>query len=213
MAFAEARSGDVTVSDGAPRELRLGSKGELFTSESVGKYYEIAKRGQLFHASMQAGSALGVALTATAVTLTLYNPSTSTVNLAVLQCGISITTQQVTTATVENIVYAANVDPSAAIPATTTSATIRPGLLGLNAGQGKAFTAATLPAAPVVVRPFPLAAFMQITTQIAQPNLAAIDNIDGAISLAPNTCLTIQGLATTTGVSGIVSFTWAELPR
>lgn len=205
--------GPVQAADGSTPVLRAGRLGELFVSDSVGKYYELCRRGQLFSASLQAPTALGTALTATAVTFTLYNPAGSGVNVVPLQCGIVFDTLEATTANALKLVYAANVNTAAAAPTATTSIAsgIQSGLLGGGAGQAKVFTAATLPAAPTVVRVFPLSV-QPFTTATNTSGLAGIDYIDGAFSLAQNTAVTIQELATTTGNSGIISMLWAEIP-
>jgi hypothetical protein len=206
----QGQVGPQVVADGSQVNTRLGRLGELFISDSVGKYYELCRRGQIFSAAMQAGASLGTALTSTAVTLTLYNPAGSGVNLVLLQCGVNMTTVPVV-AEVNTLVYAGNVNTAAAAPSTVTAAVIQSGLLGGAAGQGKAYTAATLPAAPVVVRTFPLAWSNVVTTEGYVGGLGVMDYVDGALSLAQNTAVTIQQIAGTTA-SGIVFMTWAEIP-
>jgi hypothetical protein len=209
--LAEIRTGIQQSQDGAVNPARAGRFNELIGGEAVGKYYEIARQGRIFCASMQAGASLGTALTATAVTFTLYNPSASGVNLSLLQCGVCLSTEVVNAET-GILVYAANVDPSAAIPSATTPLTVRPALLGASANSaGRAFSAATLPATPVVVRVFPLAHNQVATTATSLSGLAAVDYVDGALALAPNTAVTIQQIKTTAD-SGIVSMVWAEIP-
>ena len=214
MAFAEGRVGAITVSDGSPREVRLDRFCALVTQDAAGKYYELSKQGRIFCGAMAAGASLGTALTATAVTLTLYNPSTSGVNVSLLQCSICLTTE-VVNAEVGVIVYACNVVPSAAIPTTTTllaAANWGPTLLGSAAAPlAQLFTAATLPATPVIRRVFPLAHNQVATTATALSGLANVDYVDGALCLAPNTAVTIQQIKTTAD-SGIVGYVWAEIP-
>ena len=210
--LAEIRTGIVRASDGTVNPARAGRFGELICGDTVGKYFELAKQGQLFCASMQGGTTLGTVLQNTAVTFTLYNPSASGVLVSLLECSISFTALQVTTTTIETLVYAANLNTAAAIPTATTALTVRSALLGAGSGQAQAFSAATLPATPVVIRVFPLNAFCTVTTQLAESSLSATDKIDGAIVLQPNTAVTIQELATTTSASGIISMLWAEIP-
>lgn len=208
--------GNVKLADGSSYAGRLGRLGEQITGNAVGKYYELAKQGQLYVASMQAGAALGVALTATAVTLTLANPATSTVNLSLLQTAVSMTASQTTTATGESIVYA--FDPT--FPTSITYAKIRPVLLGTSipaatlngaGSQGIAATAATLAATPIVVRVHPFN-YNCFTTNAAGAAGGWLDEVDGALVLGPGTSVTLQGLATTTGINGILSMMWAEIP-
>lgn len=209
--LAEVRTGFVQAGDGAVNPARAGRFGELVTQDAVGKYYEIARQGRIFVAALNAGAALGTALTATAVTVTLYNPTGSGVNLSILQGAVTWTTQTAGVS-VASLVWAVNADPSAAIPATTTALTVRPALIGGSANSsGRAFSAATLPAIPVVARVFPLGASQVVTTSSALGGLAATDYVDGALCLAPNTAATIQQIATVTQ-SGIISIIWAEIP-
>lgn len=208
----ELQVGPRIVADGSENIARAGRFGELFTSESTGRFYELSKQGRIFTTARQAGAAMGTALTATAVTLTLYNPSGSGVNLAILQSTVALTATQTTTATGSVIVYAANVDPAAAIPTTTTALTVYPALLGgAFASVARAYSAATLPAAPVVVRVHPFA-FNSFTTNASSGGAGATDYVDGALCLAPGTAVTLQEIATTTTSSGIMSITWCEIP-
>ena len=211
--LAEVKTGMIQAGDGSVNVARAGRFGEVITGEAVGKYYEMSKQGRVFCASQQAGAVMGVSLTATAVTVTLFNPSGSGVNLSLLQTSIAFTALQTTTTTTEVLVYAVNPDPSSAIPTGMTQLTVRPALIGAPyTSMGRAFSAATVPAAPVVVRIFPLAAYCTSGTQLAESGLAATDYVDGAIVLAPNTAVTIQELATTTQATGIISMVWAEIP-
>jgi len=208
----ESRTGDMLAGDASMNPLRSGRYGELVTDASVGRFSNIVRQGKIFTASMQAGAAFGTALTATAVTFTLYNPSSSSVYLAVLQAWFQMSANQTTTTNAPIVVYAANVDTAAAIPATTTAITVRSALLGGSAGTGVVYSAATLPAAPIVVRVFPWGFACQNGGTVVQSgNPTQIDNVDGALVLKPNSCLTLQGIATSTAITGIAGMTWAEL--
>lgn len=201
--------GPQTKADGTVTQPRLGRLAEVLTGDSVGKYYELCRRGQIFAASMQAGAALGTALTATAVTFTLYNPSGSGVNLVLLQCALALTVPPTVTVAVANAyVYAVNVNTAAAAPTSVTPLTVQSGLLGGGSGQGKAYSAATLPAAPVVARVHPLGQSNQ--TAVGDANTALVDYVDGALCLAQNTTVTLQGIGVAS--SGLISMVWAEIP-
>ncbi len=209
MSFLEGRAGDAVIADGVPREVRLGRFSEL-VSNLGGDYAELMRHGHLYQASMQAGASLGTALTATAVTLTLYNPSGSSVILAILECAVVITAlPAVAAGNNVALVYAANDDPSSPIPVTVTQLTVRNALLGKGVGSGRAYSAATLPAAPVVIRVHPLGVNNQ--TAVGMGMLAGKDLVNGAIGLQPNTAVTLQAIGTAS--SGIVSMLWAEIPR
>lgn len=210
--LSEVRTGPVLSSDGAVNVARAGRFGELLTNDAVGKYYQAAVDGRLFMASMQATAVTGTALTATAVTFTLWNPPSSNVNLSVVSGNVNVGVLQTTTGNIPTYVWAANVNPAAAVPATNTEIVVRSGLLGGATGRGIVFSATTLPAVPIIIRLFPLATACTATTQLAEVALAAVDHVDGAIVIAPNTAVTIQGIATTTQISAFIGMTWIEVP-
>jgi len=190
----------VPQSDGNKQAYpRYGKTGELIVSAGLPKYYELVSRGMCYMSSNQAEVTFGTALTATAVTHTIYNPQGSSVNVVLLQCATTIRT----CSTPGHLVYAANVNNNAVAPATNTELIIRNAKLDLSAGYAKAYSATTLPAAPVAVRSFGAT----ITAAGVAP---MIDYIDGAIILGPNTAITVQGI-TVVG-TGIISFFWAEIP-
>jgi hypothetical protein len=211
--------GPQSKGDGSVSQPRLGRLAELLTSESVGKYYELARRGQSYLAAMQAGAGLGTALTNTTVTIALYNPPGSGVYGAILQCTVAAAgVPETTTATYQNVVYAVQVQN--AFPTSPTNAIVIPSAVGGNlaAAQGsnllKAYTAATFstPAtAPVVARvhPFGVANF---TTNAVAGGTGAVDYVDGALVIPSGTYCVIQGIATTTQTSGLISVAWAEIP-
>ena len=112
--------------------------------------------------------------------------------------------------------YAVNGIKGQAAPSSTTplaAANIFPALIGSGySPAAQVYTAATLPATPVVARIFPLSAYCTATTQLAETALHGIDYVEGALCLAPGTMVTIQGIASTTGVTGAISMSWAEIP-
>ena len=157
---------------------------------------------------MQAGASLGTALTSTAVTLTLYNPVNSGIWCVLLETTLGITTG-LAAAGATAYVHAVNVNPFAAAPTSVTNATIRNCLLGGTTGLANAYTAATLPAAPVVART-PFTSRVIGATPVSEFSVSFIDNTDGKIILTPNTAVTLQCIGTAS--SGIVGFIWEEVP-
>ncbi len=172
-----------------------------------GEWYNAVTRGKVFEATLQAGASLGTALTATAVTLSLYNPSGSGVRLILLQVKVAITTILGGAGTTA-YVLAANLDPTAAVPASVTPVTPRNLLLGGGvAVAGLAYSAATLPAAPEVIR---VIGSTYYATAAAVAPVSFEDNVNGAVVLPVNTVVTVQGIGQTS--SGIVSLMWEEVP-
>lgn len=164
--------------------------------------YIVDGTDQVYTAAHQAGQALSVALSTTQTGFTLYNPAGSGKNLVVLQTTLLFATAP---AGISSIVYAANVNPLAAAPATNTSLTVRNAVLGNPAaGAGLVYSATTLPAAPVVVR------------ALGGPNASGsttppfiVDDVNGALVITPGCCLSINAL--TTAISVIASMTWREV--
>ena len=180
-----------------PRTSRMGA---WVTTPAHGKYAEASLRGRLYCAANQAEVTYGTALTATAVTFTLYNPIGSPVDLSLLQIGIATRTSS----TAGHLLLAANVNNTAAAPATNTELTIRNCKLDGSAGYAKVYSATTLPAAPVAI----LALLSMGVTVTGEGNFV---DVDGAITLGPNTAVTVQGI-TVVG-TGILSMVWEEVPR
>lgn len=157
---------------------------------------------EVYSACNQAGQATSVALSTTQTGFTLYNPAGSGKNLVILQTTIACTTAPAGAAT---IIYAANSNPNAAVPATNTLLTVHPAVIGRTAtGAGIVYSATTLPAAPTVIRSVggPVAA-----SQINPPYI--LDNVDGAIVVGEGCAVSINAL--TTAISAIISMTWREV--
>lgn len=166
-----------------------------------GKYFDSVDAGRCFMCAQQAAAALGTALTATAVTVTLYNPIGSGKNLVLLQATLAV----VVGTTAGQVVYAVNDNIAAAIPATNTELTVRNCKLGGGeASMGKIYSVTTLPAAPVAVR---VLAGIISTTPGGVHNF--VDDVDGAIILQENTAVTIQGI--TTNATGQIGLMWEQV--
>ncbi len=169
---------------------------------AVGEYEEMTARGEVYCACNQTAVTFGTSLTQTAVTFTLYNPVGSPVDLVLLNVGVSFATGT----TAGEIVLAANVNNNAAIPATNTALTVRNARLDGAAGYGIAYSATTLPAAPVAIRT------VGYVVSTAPVNAGIInDEVKGAVILGPNTAVTVQGI--TVVATGLISMAWRERRR
>ena len=212
MNLIDSRVGSQDLGNGNVVPFRSGRYADFDFSESLGQYYELVKQGNVFCASRVAGAVWGTALTATAITLTLHNPIASTVDLVVLMATFQMTADQTTTTNAPTVLYAANLDNSEAA-VTGTALIVKNAYLFTKAGQGLAYSAATLPSTPIAIRVFPWGHVCQTSGTVIQKSQApAVDYVDGAIVLRPNTSVTLQGLATTTQITGIASIVWAEIP-
>jgi hypothetical protein len=199
--LSEATVGQRVLQDGNETELRLTRYGGLAVNHANVRFYDCVSRGNCFVVSQQAAAALGTALTATAVTLTLYNPTASGRNLVLIESTLVVPVAT----SAGQVVYAVNDTAGQAAPATTTAATIRNCLLGAgSASQARAFTAATLPSVPVAVRN--LAGIISATPGGVH---TIVDNVDGKLIITPGTMVTIQGI--TTNATGVISLLWEEV--
>lgn len=157
---------------------------------------------EIYLASTQAGQATSIALSTTQTGITLTNPLGSGKTLVLLQFTGAVTT---VTASAAALTLTANVDANAAEAVHTTPLTVRRANLGAGGtGVGLADSAATLPAAPIVVRSYQLA--------VAASNItpaAIIDYIDGAIQVAPGCSVSINSV--TTAVVGVWALIWEEI--
>lgn len=164
--------------------------------------YMTRSRGNTFCAANQAAVTFGVGLSATLATFGLHNPVGSGVNLVVRSCQIALSAVP---AALVAFYYAVQPNPAAAAPTTPTALTVRNIILGnATANAGLAYSAGTLAAAPVIIRPaFSILAALSIVPP------AFNDRIDGEIIVAPGTQLVVQGSAAASAFIGMV---WEELP-
>lgn len=159
---------------------------------------------EIYLASTQAGVATSTALSTTQTGFTLTNPAGSGKTLVLLQFNGSVSAAPAGAAP---LVLAANVNPVAAAVTQGTPLTVRKANLGVSGtGAGLAASAATLPAAPVVVATLqaPVAA-----SSITPANLNV--SFDGSLSIAPGCALSLSSI--TTAVTGIWSMIWEEVPE
>lgn len=190
---------------GTHSPIRLGRQAEGIVQDAHARYHEAAAGRALFSASLQAGAALGTALTATAVTLTLYNPVGSGVNLSVIRGGVAITTAPAGSAA---LVWASNHNAVAAIPSgvTALASGARAYPLGnTTVPQAQVYSAATLPAAPTVIR-----TLANVLATGGTSGAVLADDVQGAIEIGPGAAVTIQNIGT--AMSGIVDIAWEEIP-
>lgn len=166
-------------------------------------YGDLARQGQLFTAGLHTTD-WGTALTASASTITLYNPVESPVNLALVRAMALVTSGLAGITTV--LAYAATLDPVAAIPSTPVVFPSTPALVGSAfTAQGAVYSSCILPAVPTIARMHPWNTYPQAQQASAE------DMVAGQLLLAPGCTVTLQGLGDTVG--GWLSLTWAEVPR
>lgn len=202
--LAETQVGPKVAGDGTYQPARSTKDGSIAVQDAHARFQEAVMRGNVFCAANTANQALSVN-SATATGLILTNPAGSGKNLVLLELAVAIT---VAPTAVGSVVLEANINPVAAAVTHTTPITPRNALLGTGtAPAGLVDSAATLPAAPIVIRSI---MGIQWVTGAQIANLAVKDLVDGAVILAPGTAVSIQAI--TTAVTGVMSFTWEEIP-
>lgn len=208
----EVRVGPILSADGIMKQpLRVSRTGAQAVTDVHAKYREAVSRGNVFIASMQSGAVLGTALTATAVTLTLYNPKGSGVRASILWGSVAQTAASATAGLMNAYWCSNSPDSASALAAATTAATVRNAAIATATAKVLAYTACTLQAAPIIVRPVAGSGMYWATAAGAAPT-NGIDYVDGAIELPENTAITIQGVGASTLYAGIVTISWEEIP-
>lgn len=195
--------GQGVFQDGAREAFRLTRYGGLAVCDSNARYWDAVMRGNCFYAAQQAAAAFGTALTATAVTLTLYNPVGSQRNLVLIEATASVASVTVA----GQVVYAINNSPGQAAPASVTklASGIQNCLIGAgNNSIAAVYSAATLPAAPLAAR-----VFFSCSGTSSPTTETIMDPIDGKLIITPGSMVTIQGI--TTNATGILSMMWEEV--
>lgn len=202
------KEGIQTLSSGGSGPVRLGSEGQLITSQAHGKYYEAVATGRVYVAANQAAVALTAAMATTYTGLVLFNPSTSTKNFVLLGCGYA-TTIAVPTATViglmtGTVVTAATMDAAAAI-------TPRNRLVGSSsASVAIVDNGCTLNGTPVLEQVFGHGWTEATTAGSVGPN--TWQDLDGSLVVQPNSYVAFYSFAAV-AAAFILSFMWEEVPR
>lgn len=197
--------GEVRTVAGTNPAYRQGPYAEQIVNDiGHGRYFEAARLGRLFLVANTAVQALSVG-SATATGLILSNPLGSGKALILLQASFAPSIDE-TADTVVALFLNDNV--AAAAVTHTTPLTPKPATCGSGlTPSGKADSAATLPAAPTLIRPLLGGGWATAAGFSQSP--AAMDLVDGQLVLLPNTALSIQAL--TTAITGIGGMAWAEV--
>ena len=165
------------------------------------------RQGKTFVAANVAAKSV-IAVTTAMTGVILHNPTGSGKKLLIAKVGWAWTT---TPAAVHNLGLALAA-PHSTAPATLTA--IGSGVLNADgsgaatSAVGRAYDAATLPAAPVSVMWWGGAAFSG--TAATTGPFSITEDIDGAIALVPGATLTFSAVTTT--MVGLGSVMWVEVP-
>lgn len=183
----------------------MNKYGSAYTQDD---FLAAVEKGRCFAVCNQTGVTSQAGLSATTPVLTLYNPVGSGVNGRLWYAGC---TNEVSAATAGSIVLAVGTNTVAAAVTGTLTTSHRNLKLGGTSAQGNkvvAFTAATLPAAPVAIAILGVLKTGAITTI---PEQAAMGrHFNGSVILTPGCNLSIQTLVAS-GASGLLcEFVWEE---
>lgn len=225
--LSQLQIGPQANSDGANPVARGIRTGEMAVSEVHGRFFEQNYRGNVysFNAQLTALSANTIALSATSTPIIgLWNPSTNTINVVVLQayCGLVLNT--LTTPVAPGPLYwAASVGNTAV---STGSAPLNRKTLSSSGSSVKAFGAGTaltgLTNNVAAIDTFPLtmqpsgqtAGTIAASTASAQfaAGFAGFHNFDGSLIIPPGGVLSLVNTTSTTTYSANATIVWEEVP-
>jgi hypothetical protein len=199
------------VASGSPAvPARQGNYGEIMVSELNGRYYEQSLRGNVFVCAQTAGTAL-IAAAAGGVTLQLFNPSNSLVNLAILD--ITVTIEAATAQTAMESVYLCGNSTGATQTLTTPLTAYSSQVGGGRVASGKPLVSSTFTNSANPLRYLGSFAMGATATSGINTLTSFKDDVGGLIIVPPGSFVGIYGL--TGGTVGDLtiasSISWVEL--
>lgn len=223
---AEGRVGPASAADGGDIEIRLTRDGAQTTSDLHGRFYETNYRSALFSGGMGLTAINNATYTASSVSVSstitsvagVWNPSTSTVNLVILQAVVGLTMTAATSTGGAPFVWASSVGNTAI---STGNTPLNRRTLALSGSSAKDLTnvAPTGITNALVVRHASTLgggssmnfSFVGTAVGAATEQVTSVENIDGGIIVPPGGVLAL--LATTTPVahSATSSLLWEEV--
>jgi hypothetical protein len=213
------------VSSGtAAQPLTQGQFGDVLVSEVNARYSGLTNSGIVRSASV-AGAGITLAATnlfSTAIAtftpiLAIYNPSTSSVRLVVLQAWVGVTADPASAGVTGGFFWVGN--NNQAITNTASAGSFNTGtfISGQGNGIGISISNATLTGA--VGNPFMIRPISHLGIQTAQPATATatlspiiMEEVAGSISVPPGAYVAMANGISNTTATVIAGMTWAELP-
>lgn len=210
--------------DGAFPPIRQGKQGDIIASELHGRFYEQTYRGNVFSIGCQltALSAATVLLTSSAQPIVgVWNPSSSGVNLVILQAALVDEINNVTSVALGAFVWASSIGNVA-----TLSAGLNPynrKTMATTGSNAKAFalsTASLLTGLTTNLVVFDAAEFNTasglLTTTVAAatptPSVSGVQNFDGSLIVPPGGVLALLNTISVTTHSVAGRLMWEEVP-
>lgn len=175
------------------------------TMDGHARYQEAVMRGNVFVTANQTAGTTQAGLSATTPVLTLFNPKGNNKVGVLIYAGATFIVANAAGAAVW---LAANINIAAAA-VTGTAATVTNALLGNNNSPSLlAFTASTLPAAPIAISQLASGVTGAVTT--APYVLPAGRFYDGSVILMPGSAISIQS-STASGAGTFCEYIWEEV--
>lgn len=222
---AEARTGPILTADGALNTLRSDRTGAAIVSDGHARYLEANYRGTIFSGGMGLTSINNSTYTTGTLTASctpvigLWNPSTNTANLVILQATLGVTATALQATGCGPFVWASSVGNTAvstgnsplnrktliasgslakdmtnvALTGLTNALTVK---FGSSMGGGSAVQAAFLAT--------------QVALQTVQTSF--VENFDGSLIVPPGGLLALLASGTPVAHSAASSITWEEVP-
>jgi hypothetical protein len=218
--------GPQILQDGAGQTLRLGKLAELIVGELHGRFYEQTYRGNVFSTgcSVTALSANTITLVAaTTPILGVWNPSTSPVNLVLLQCMLSVAANTLTApvppgpfvwaSSVGNAVISTGSAPfnRKSLASSGSQAKVFPGGVALTGLTNNLviFEGADLPNLSGLTNAGTITA--QASTSNATAGSVGVQNFDGQLIVPPGGVLALLNTTSTTTYSVTGRLLWEEI--
>lgn len=211
MATIELRSGEINNVDGTLSTGRSDKRGALITIGGGGSYQEPSYRARTYSGANQGpgGTTTTVGLATTYTGLCLSNPVASNVNISLMTVGIAVVGAPTALSTVGLMAGWA----AAGVVTHTTPLIAHNNLWNSTAGtngQGLVDGAATLVGTPFLVRAYATIPITGVTAQVVNPPISGVFFDEaGSIVLTPGGYVAVY---TSTVITIIASFTWAEIP-
>lgn len=192
-----------SVAAGATPAVRLGQQGDVVVSELHGRYYETTYRRAGYSASITTGVPTSAASTTTFTGLVVYNPLISGVNLVINKAS-----QQYVTVFAANAVVGWQVGQgAAALSGTSAANTVQTSnFAGQPVGMGVAYSAATLPVAPVLNR-----IIASANTTVVLNQLPTLD-LEGSVIVPPGGYFATYTSTASAAAGMVASVSWEEVP-
>lgn len=205
------------ASDSSHIELRLGRTGDVITSALHGAYFEQNLRGNVYSYGMTSTALSANTITLTATTtpvIGVWNPSTSNVNLVILEATCLITVAGNSAVAPGAFVYATSIGNTAITTGNTpfnrkTLSNVGSSAKAFNIGT--ALTGLTNNLVIQAIAPFGTLVASQGATATPTFSAQAVHNIDGAFIVPPGGVFAVLNTTSTTTVSVASGIMWEEV--